>query len=103
MGELEKGLFARKSGNKYFSQGLINEVIKINNSDAKTKENQERSVRNRQVQNNLRHQQIIYLSPWARKYIFNASYLISDHLNLITKKLLLIWRTDDVSFSNFVN
>ena len=39
----------------------------------------------KKVWHNLRHQQSIYLALWARKYIFNASYLISDHFNLITK------------------
>jgi len=49
MGKKEKGLFLRRSGNNYFSQSLINEVVKINKKDAKTRKNQERSVGKRQV------------------------------------------------------
>lgn len=89
MEKVRRGVFACKSGNDFFSQSLITDVVKINESDAKAKKNQERSVGKRLPWNNLRHQQSIYLALWAHKYIFNASYLISDHLNLITKNLII--------------
>lgn len=50
----------------------------------------------------MQHQQSIYLALWARKYIFNASYLISDHLNMITKNLIITKRTDDINLDDFV-
>ena len=50
----------------------------------------------------MQHQQSIYLALRARKYIFNASYLISDHLNMITKNLIITQRTDDINLDDFV-
>ena len=50
----------------------------------------------------MQHQQSIYLALWARKYIFNASYLISDPLNMITKNLIITQRTDDINLDDFV-
>lgn len=50
----------------------------------------------------MQHQQSIHLALWARKYIFNASYLISDHLNMITKNLIITQRTDDINLDDFV-
>jgi len=45
MEKVGRGVFACESGNDFFfSQSLITDVVKINESDAKTKKNQERSV-----------------------------------------------------------